>query len=62
MDNNERLQRHFEEDRLKFYNDFKSDLNNFMFKYVPGKLSIDEFEELCIKIYIETEKEWQKFI
>jgi hypothetical protein len=52
----------FEEKRKNFIDNFKIDLNNFMYDRVPGKITIDEFEALTCDIHERVCKEWEKFI
>jgi hypothetical protein len=52
----------FEENRKDFHDNFKYQINNFLYKYVPGKLTIDEFEELTLDTYIRVAKEGKKFV
>lgn len=52
----------FEAGRSDFMQNFKLDLNNFLFQHVPGKTTIDEFEKLTCDVHERVKIEWEKFI
>jgi hypothetical protein len=52
----------FEAGRSDFVQNFKSDLNNFLYQHVPGKLTMDEFETLTCDVHERVWTEWKKFV
>lgn len=51
-----------EEARTNYLRDFKSELNNLLFPFVPNGMTIAEFEDLACSINDQVERVWQKYL